>query len=303
MTFCQKICLTLVSKGAPRFDSTSRSTERKGLLIIRDVEQPLWVVRHKGYQDTSNRGAIAWGSSTGLGKLVFVQKAQLSFLLVTASTKLGCLQHWRSSLWGFFFVQLEGFYSGYSKRDHCDLSSAPSADRDIIFGLNVSIALNNLDWKPSGWISQRDACNRIIMFPVAFYSGTVSRRKKKPWAQISLQLVRKGCAEILSSSLQCRTGFWPHWKSSFGAWVSEGRLVLSQQLLCCCDVRHKVVSSCWGHMFRGERSRKRRQDSIEMQSIQELDQRSLNLLLFELILFAITHLHLKNRSYHTLLLV
>lgn len=103
MTFCQKIDFTLVSKGTPPFDSSSCFMERKGLLIIRDIEQPLWVVRHKGHQDTSNEGAIAWGSSTGLGNLVFVQKAQLSFLLVTVSTKLGCFQHWWSILLGLLF--------------------------------------------------------------------------------------------------------------------------------------------------------------------------------------------------------
>lgn len=49
-------------------------------------------------------------------------------------------------------------------------------------------------------------------------------------------------------------------------------------------------------MFRGEKNRERRQDSTEMQSVREPGQGSLNLLP------ALVNLHLKNRSYHILLL-
>lgn len=65
LTFCQKIDFMLVSNGAPLFDSSYHSVERKGLVIIKDVQQASMgfpsLCRHKGYQDTSNRGASAWG--------------------------------------------------------------------------------------------------------------------------------------------------------------------------------------------------------------------------------------------------
>jgi len=67
----------------------------------------------------------------------------------------------------------------------------------------------------------------------------------------------------------------PQEKPSFGAWVSAGRLDLSHLWLCCCDVRQKAASSYGRHVFRGEESRERRQDSTEMQSLWEPDQGSL----------------------------
>lgn len=88
---------------------------------------------------------------------VSIGSESTAVLLVIDSTKLNCFQSCWNIPCSIFCLQHESFYLGYDKWDFCDLSSALSADRDIIFGCNATIALNNLDWKHSGWISQGDA--------------------------------------------------------------------------------------------------------------------------------------------------
>lgn len=82
LTFCQKVDFTLVGSGAPLFDSSYHSMERKGLLIIRMCSRPSGLVipcADTMVSEHLNRGALAWGSSTEHCNAVFVQKAQLSY--------------------------------------------------------------------------------------------------------------------------------------------------------------------------------------------------------------------------------
>lgn len=69
----------MAGNGAALSDSSCHSVGRKGWANIKDVQQAflghhsLCREYHKGYQDTSKRGAVS---------------------PVTASTKLGCFQYW-----------------------------------------------------------------------------------------------------------------------------------------------------------------------------------------------------------------